>query len=151
MKTDSKNKLILKNKKAYFNYEILECEICGIVLFGTEVKSIRQNKVNFTDSYCLFIADELWIRNLHIAEYEQSGFVTHDPKRDKKLLMTKKQLLKFKKQFEIQGITIVPLAIQTNEKGLIKVNVGLAKGKRQYDKKISIKEKDLDRDMKNEY
>jgi SsrA-binding protein len=151
MKTDNKNKLILKNRKAYFNYEILETELAGIVLTGSEVKSIRQTKVGFTDSYCLFINGELWVRNLHISEYEQKGYVTHDPKRDKKLLLTKKQLSKFKKQFEIEGITIVPLAIQTNVKGMIKINIGLAKGKKQYDKKISIKEKDLDRDMKNEY
>lgn len=143
-----KNNLILKNKKAYFNYEILDTELAGIVLTGTEVKSVKQTKVSFTDSYCLFVGDEMWIRNLQISEYEQSGYQTHDPKRDKKLLLTKKQLLKFKKQFEISGLTIVPLAIQTNEKGIIKVNIGLAKGKKLYDKKNSIKEKDIDRDTK---
>ena len=133
MKTKENNRLILKNRKAYFNYEILDTEIAGIVLSGSEVKSVRKTKVNFTDSYCLFISGELWIRNLHISEYEQTGYVSHDPMRDKKLLMTKKQLLKFKKQFEIEGITIVPLAIQTNDRGVIKVNIGLAKGKKQYD------------------
>ena len=101
MKTKENNRLILKNRKAYFNYEILDTEIAGIVLSGSEVKSVRKTKVNFTDSYCLFISGELWIRNLHISEYEQTGYVSHDPMRDKKLLMTKKQLLKFKKQFEI--------------------------------------------------
>jgi len=146
MKTSSK--LILKNKKAYFNYEILETELAGIKLLGTEVKSIRQTKVSFTDSYCLFIGDELWVRNLHISEYEQHGYVSHDPKRDKKLLLTKTQLLKFKKQFEISGITIVPLAIQTNEKNIIKINIGLAKGKKMYDKRESIKKKDIEREMK---
>jgi len=145
---ESNNKLILKNKKAYFNYEILDTELAGIVLTGSEVKSIRQSKVSFTDSYCLFIGNEMWIRNLHISEYEQSGYVTHDPKRDKKLLLTKKQLSKFKKQFEISGLTIVPLAIQTNDKGMIKVNIGLAKGKKQYDKKDKIRERDVDRDTK---
>jgi SsrA-binding protein len=148
MKKETNNKLILKNKKAYFNYEILDTELAGVVLTGTEVKSVRQQKVNFTDSYCFFINGEMWIKNLHISEYEQSGYVSHDPKRDKKLLLTKKQLLKFQKQFEIDGITIVPLAIQTNDKGIIKLNIGLAKGKKQYDKKDKIKEKDSDRDMK---
>ena len=140
-----KNKLILKNKKAYFNYEIIESEIAGIVLYGSEVKSIRQSKVSFTDSYCLFIDDELWVRNLHISEYEQKGYVTHDPKRDKKLLLTKKQLLNFKKQIEIERITIVPLALQTNDRNIIKINIGLAKGKKQYDKRESIKKRDLER------
>jgi SsrA-binding protein len=151
MKIDTKISLILKNKKAYFNYEILETEVAGIKLVGTEVKSIRQKKVSFNDSYCLFINGELWVRNLHISEYDLKGYVTHDPKRDKKLLLTKKQLLKFQKQIEIKGLTIVPLAIQNSDRGIIKINIGLVKGKKQYDKKISIKEKDLDRDMKNEY
>jgi SsrA-binding protein len=142
------SKLILKNKKAYFNYEIIDTELAGIVLTGTEVKSIRQSKVGFTDSYCFFIGNEMWIKNLHISEYDQCGYQSHDPKRDKKLLLTKKQLLKFKKQFEIAGYTIVPLAIQTNERNIIKINIGLAKGKKQYDKKNTIKEKDIDRDTK---
>jgi len=109
-----KDKLILKNKKAYFNFEIIETELCGIVLLGSEVKSIKAGKVSFTDTYCLFIGGEMWVRNLHISEYESSLNI-HDPKRDKKILMTKKQLSKFKKQLEIKGLTIVPLAIQTNE------------------------------------
>ena len=147
MKND-KDKLILKNKKAYFNYEILCAELAGICLFGSEVKSIKGGKVSFTDSYCLFIDNELWIRNLHISEYE-GGFQNHDPKRDKKLLMTKKQLSKFQKEFEIKGIAIVPLAIQYNDKGKIKINVGLARGKKQYDKRDTIKKRDSDRDIKN--
>lgn len=146
--TNNNNKLILKNKKAYFNYEVIETELAGIVLSGSEVKSIRQGKVSFTDSYCLFIENELWIRNLHVSEYEQCGYQSHDPKRDKKLLMTKKQLKKFQKQFEISGLTIVPLAIQTNDKGVIKINIGIAKGKKQYDKRNSIKEKDIDKNTK---
>jgi len=148
MKTKENNRLILKNRKAYFNYEILNTEIAGISLLGSEVKSVRKTKVSFTDSYCFFIGNELWIRNLYISKYEQTGYLSHDPKRDKKLLMTKKQLSKFKKQFEIEGITIVPLAIQTNDRGVIKVNIGLAKGKKQYDKKEKIKEQDSDRDVK---
>jgi len=145
---EKKDKLILKNKKAYFNYEILDTELCGVVLVGSEVKSVKGGKVSFTDSYCLFIGNELWIRNLQISEYD-GGFQKHDPKRDKKLLMTKKQLSKFKKQFEIKGIAIVPLAIQLNEKGFIKINVGLAKGKREYDKREKIKSRDAERSLKN--
>jgi len=143
-----KDKLILKNKKAYFNFEIIETELCGIVLLGSEVKSIKAGKVSFTDTYCLFIGGEMWVRNLHISEYESSLNI-HDPKRDKKILMTKKQLSKFKKQLEIKGLTIVPLAIQTNEKGFIKINIGLAKGKREYDKRETIKQRDTERDLRN--
>jgi len=146
---EKKDKLILKNKKAYFNYEILDTELCGIVLVGSEVKSVKAVKVSFTDSYCVFIGNELWVRNLQISEWD-GGFQNHDPKRDKKLLMTKKQLSKFQKQFEIKGIAIIPLAIQLNEKGFVKINVGLAKGKKQYDKKNKIKERDLDKEMKNQ-
>lgn len=142
-----KPQLILKNKKAYFNYEILATELCGCVLLGSEVKSIKDGKVSFTDSYCVFIENELWVRNLHISEYD-GAFENHNPKRDKKLLMTKKQLSKFQKEFEIKGIAIIPLAVQINDKGLIKINVGLARGKKQYDKRESLKKKDSERDIK---
>lgn len=145
-----KTQLILKNKKAYFNYEILETELCGVCLLGSEVKSIKDGKVSFTDSYCVFIENELWVRNLHISEYD-GGFENHNPKRDKKLLMTKKQLSKFQKEFEIKGIAIIPLTVQISVKGLIKINVGLARGKREFDKRESIKKKDSERDIKQTY
>jgi SsrA-binding protein len=148
VKNNNNNKLILKNKKAYFNYEIIETELAGIKLLGTEVKSIRLAKISFSDSYCLFIDNELWLRNFHISEYEHKGYTTHDPKRDKKLLLTKHQLKRFQKQIENKGITIVPLSIETNPFGIIKINIGLVKGKKSYDKKISIKEKDIDMETK---
>lgn len=148
VKKNNNDKLILKNKKAYFNYEIIETELAGIKLLGTEVKSIRMTKISFSDSYCLFIDNELWLRNFHISEYENKGYTSHDPKRDKKLLLTKQQLKKFQKQIQNKGITIVPLAIQTNEYGIIKINIGVVKGKKLYDKKNSIKEKDIDMETK---
>jgi len=135
------NKVNIKNKKAFFNYEIIESETAGIVLTGTEVKSILDGKISFVDAYCDFIKDELWLKNFHISEYDKSN-ENHDPKRDRKLLLTKQQLNKFKKKYEEKGLTIVPLNIFTNNKGLIKMDVALARGKRQYDKKNSIYERE---------
>jgi SsrA-binding protein len=142
-----KNKLNIKNKKAFFNYEIIESETAGIVLFGTEVKSVLESKISFTNSYCDFIENELWLKNFHISEYEKSN-ENHDPKRDRKLLLTKNQLTKFKRKYEEKGLTIVPLNIFINNRGLIKMDVALVRGKCQYDKRNSIKEKDVDRDIK---
>jgi len=135
------NKVNIKNKKAFFNYEIIESETAGVVLTGTEVKSILDGKISFVDAYCDFIKDELWLKNFHISEYDKSN-ENHDPKRDRKLLLTKQQLNKFKKKYEEKGLTIVPLNIFTNNKGLIKMDVALARGKRQYDKKNSIYERE---------
>lgn len=141
-------KLSIKNKKAFFNYEIVDNEIAGIVLVGTEVKSVVEGKISFTDSYCDFVNNELWLKNFHISEFDKSP-KNHEQKRDRKLLLTKQQLNKFKKKYDERGLTIVPLNIFINEKGLIKMEIGLARGKKQYDKKNSIKEKDLDRYIKN--
>jgi len=141
------NKLNIKNKKAFFNYEIIDKEISGIVLQGSEVKSVKDGQISFTDSYCDFINNELWLKNFHITEYENaSSFENKDPKRDRKLLLTKQQLKKFQKKYEEKGLTIIPLNIFLNETGLIKMEIALARGKKMYDKKTSIKEKDIDRD-----
>lgn len=142
-----KNKLSIKNKKAFFNYEIIESEVAGLVLLGTEVKSIVDGKISFTDAYCDFVENELWLKNFHISEYEKAA-ENHDPKRDRKLLLTKQQLNKFKKKFDEKGLTIVPLNIFINTKGLVKMDIALVRGKKQYDKRESIKEKDMDRDLK---
>jgi len=142
-----KNKLNIRNKKAFFNYDILEKEIAGIVLYGNEVKSIKNGQISFTDSYCDFIDGELWLKSFHITEYKNSSsFENKDPKRDRKLLLTKQQLRKFQKKYEEKGLTIVPLNIFSNDTGLIKMEIGLARGKKLYDKKLNIKERDIDRD-----
>lgn len=141
-------KLNIKNKKAFFNYEIVDNEVAGMVLIGTEVKSVVEGKISFNDSYCDFIDNELWLKNFHISEFDKSP-KNHEQKRDRKLLLTKHQLNKFKKKYDERGLTIVPLNIFINEKGLIKMEIGLARGKKQYDKKNTIKEKDLDRYIKN--
>lgn len=145
-------KLNIKNRKAFFNYEIIEKEVAGVVLVGSEVKSVKSGNVSFTDSYCDFIEGELWLKNFHIAEYENaSSFEISDPKKNRKLLLTKNQLKKFHRKYDEKGLTIVPLNIFANERGLIKMEIALARGKKTYDKKNSIRERDLDRDSKNNY
>lgn len=142
-------KLSIKNKKAFFNYEIVESEVAGLVLVGTEVKSVVLGNVNFTDSYCDFIDNELWLINFNISEYNKSN-ENHNPKRNRKLLLTKQQLKKFQKKFDEKGLTIVPLNIFVDNRGLIKMEIGLVRGKKQYDKKNSITEKDIEKDTKRE-
>jgi len=141
------NKLNIKNKKAFFNFEILEKEVAGLVLLGTEVKSVVEGKISFTDAYCDFIENELWLKSFHISEYDKAAD-NHLPKRDRKLLLTKQQLKKFRKKYDEKGLTIVPLNIFTNTKGLVKMEITLVRGKKQFDKRDSIKEKDIDRDIK---
>jgi len=142
-----KNEISLKNKKAFFNYEILEVFEAGIVLVGSEVKSIRNSNVSFTDSYCIFNNDtELFLKNLHIDTYKNTSYNEHDPKRERKLLLTKKELLKLNEKVKKQGITILPLKIYFKN-GKVKINIGLARGKKQHDKRESIKEKDIKREL----
>lgn len=136
----------IKNKKAYFKYDVLDKYTSGIVLQGTEIKSIRNSKISFTDSYCLFIDDELFLKNFHISEYKNGTYNNHEPKRDRKLLLNKKELRKLNNKVKEGGLTIVPLRIFINERGLCKFDIGLCKGKKNYDKRNSIKDKDLKRD-----
>lgn len=137
----------IKNKKAFFNFEITDKYVAGIQLFGTEVKSIRDSKVSFTDSYCLFIQNELWLRDIHISEYAFGSYNNHVPKRDRKLLLNKKELNKIKKQVSEKSLTIVPLSIFFSDTGFVKVEIGIARGKKQFDKRESIKQKDSSRDL----
>jgi len=131
----------VKNKKAYFKYEILDENVAGIKLMGTEIKSIRDFSFSFSDSYCFFDGNELFLKNFHIAEYKE-GYDNHEPLRDRKLLLTKAQLTKWQDKVKMGGVTIVPLKIFLNEKGLCKMVVGLAKGKKLYDKRLSEKNKE---------
>lgn len=138
------------NKKAKFNFEFLEKEIAGIVLKGTEIKSIRDNKVNFNDSFCYFKDNELWIKNLNISEYFNGNLNNHEPTRERKLLLTKKQLERFKSKLEEKGLTIVPTEIFINDKGFVKIEIALSRGKKTYDKKQIIKENDIKKEMDRE-
>jgi len=136
----------MKNKKANFNYIFIEKEIAGIVLVGTEVKSIRLNKISFTDSYCYFKNNELWLKNLHISEYKEGTYNNHEPKRDRKLLLKKQQILKLQKKVNEDGLTIIPTEIFFKN-GIVKVEIALSKGKKIYDKRESIKKKDYEKSI----
>ncbi len=144
----SNSQINIKNKKASFEYYLEEKIIAGIVLTGTEIKSIRAGKVSFVDSYCSFLNDrELFVKNLHISEYEYGTYYNHEPKRDRKLLLTKKELKKINKKVKEAGLTVVPTKIFINERGLAKIEIALAKGKKLYDKRETLKEKDVKRDL----
>lgn len=148
---EKKNNILIDNRKANYNYFLLEEYVAGIVLEGCEVKSIRNRDVNMSDSYCTFVGNELIIKNMHISPYKNSGFTykDYDPKRDRKLLLTKRELRKLQKDVQAKGYTIVPINLYTNDKGLVKLTIAMAKGKHTYDKSQTIKERDLDREMKN--
>jgi SsrA-binding protein len=127
----------IKNKKAYFKYEVLDTYISGVVLQGTEIKSIRDSKISFTDAYCFFINNELFLKSFHISEYKEGTYNNHEPKRDRKLLLTKRELRRLKDKVKEGGLTIIPLKIFINEKGLCKFEIGLCKGKKNFDKRQS--------------
>lgn len=138
----------IKNRSAYHEYFIEDKYTAGLVLAGTEVKSLRASKASFNDSYCLFQKGELWIRSLHIAEYSHGTSSNHDPMQDRKLLLQKRELRKLEARVKEKGYTIVPLRIYFSEKGLAKLEVGLGKGKQQFDKRETIKQRDTEREMK---
>ena len=137
----------IKNLRASFEYSFLDTFTAGLVLSGTEIKSIRQGKGNLTDSYCLFLQDELFVRNMHISKYDEGTHFNHDPLRDRKLLMSKRELGKLQKELKNVGLTIIPTRLFISDKGYAKLNFALAKGKKTFDKRDDIKEKDVKRDM----
>ena len=143
----AKSKIEIKNKRASFEYEFIESFTAGIVLTGTEIKSIRAGKASLTDSYCYFAGKELFVKNMHIADYWWGSFNKHDPRRDRKLLLTTKELRRLFRATREKGMTIVATRLFISEKGFAKLNISLAKGKREYDKRHSIKEKDLRREQ----
>ena len=139
----------IKNRPATFEYAIEDRLKVGIVLTGSEIKSVRNGKVSFNDSYCFFSdSDELWIKSLHIAEYVNAGYAGHAPVRDRKILLTKKELVKWQNKVKEKGFTIVPLSMFINENGYAKMEIGLGKGKKLHDKRESIKSRDVDREIK---
>ena len=144
--------LNIRNKKAYFEYHILEEFTAGIQLLGTEIKSIRDGKANINDAFCAFLNKQLYIRNMHIAEYSHGSFYNHEAKRDRILLLNKKEIAKLKAKTEEKGFTIIPLNIFVNNRGFAKVLIGLAQGKKIYDKRETLKDRDskieIDRAMK---
>jgi SsrA-binding protein len=138
----------IKNRSAYHDYFIEDTFDAGMVLAGTEVKSIREGKVNFVDSFCVFFKGELWVRNMHIAEYRLGTTNNHIAVHDRKLLLTRRELRKLENKIKEKGYTIVPLRIFFNEKGYAKLQIGLGKGKKQYDKRESIKQRDTQKEIK---
>ena len=135
------------NRKARFEYHFIESYEAGIMLTGTEIKSIRGGNANLRDAYCLFIYDELVIKSLYIAPYKQGSYANHDPVRDRKLLMKKSELKKIKRRVEEKGMALVPYRLYINERGLAKLEIVLAQGKKSFDKRQSIKERDTKREM----
>jgi len=137
----------IKNKKAAFDYELLETFTAGMVLTGTEIKSIRLGKASLVDSYCLLENGECWVRNMHIAEYFYGTYNNHNARRDRKLLLNRKELQKLMRLTRETGFTIIPVRLFINDRGLAKLVIAVAKGKKQYDKRQSLKEKEDKRSM----
>lgn len=139
--------MVIKNKKAFFQFEIMETLTAGIVLTGTEIKSIRQSKASLVDAYCKFIENELWLTGMHITEYSYGTYNNHEPKRDRKLLLNRTELRKLFRSSQEKGLTIVALKVFFNEKGFAKVEIGLARGKKMHDKREDLKSKDSKREL----
>jgi len=138
----------IKNRSAYYEYFIDAKYEAGVVLLGTEVKSLRAGKASFNDSYCIIHQGEMWLKSLHIAEYSHGTVNNHDPVRDRKLLLTKREIRKIEGKLKEKGYTLIPLRIFLNDKNLVKIEIGLGKGKKLYDKRETIKQKDVEREMK---
>jgi SsrA-binding protein len=138
----------LKNRSAYFEYAIEDKYIAGMVLTGTEIKSIRGNRVSFNDSFCYFSKGELFVKSLHIAEYSHGTYANHNPVRERKLLLTKRELRKLENKIKERGYSIIPLRIFITDKSLAKIEIGLGKGKKLHDKRESIKQRDTDREIR---
>lgn len=147
MKNKTSNNLNIKNRRATFDYEILNTFTAGIVLTGTEIKSLRLGKAGLTDTYCVVDKRELWLKNMYIAEYSYGSYNNHTTHRDRKLLLNRKEINDLEKANSQPGYSIVPLRVFINERGLAKVVIAIAKGKKQYDKRQSIKDRDDKRDM----
>jgi len=139
--------IVIRNKKASHDYEFLEKFIAGIRLTGTEIKSIRQGKAALPDSYCFFDNGELYIRGMHIAEYYWGNLNNHDPLRERKLLLTKRELKRIERKVKESGLTIIVTKVFINDRGLAKAEIAISRGKREYDKRQTIKKKDIDREL----
>lgn len=141
------NNINIKNRRATFDYEIIESFTAGIVLTGTEIKSIRQGKAGLTDTYCMVENNELWIKAMYIAEYSYGSYNNHATHRDRKLLLNRKEINKIAKAVQQPGFSIIPLKLYINEQGFAKVDIAIARGKKMYDKRQSIKEREDKRAM----
>jgi SsrA-binding protein len=138
----------LRNRSAFFEYAIEDKFIAGLVLSGTEIKSIRASRVSFNDAFCYFSQGELYVKSLHVSAYTHGTFYNHDPLRERKLLLTKRELRKLEMKIKEKGYSIIPLRIFISEKGYAKMEIGLGKGKKLHDKRDSIRERENDREMR---
>jgi SsrA-binding protein len=145
------NTINIENRRAKFDFQFLDKLIAGLVLKGTEIKSIREGKAALSDSYCYFRNGELFVKNMHITEYSEASFTNHDPTRERKLLLNKNEMNKLQKKMKDQGLTIVPTRLFINENGYAKLEIALAKGKKLYDKRDDIKKKDIEREMSRKF
>jgi len=143
----AQNEINIKNRRASFDYEFIEEYNAGIILTGTEIKSIRAGKASLVDSYCYFDKGELWVKGINIAEYRLGTYYNHEEKRERKLLLTRKELRKLERNVKETGLTIVPTKMFLTEKGWVKLRIALARGKKEYDKRESLKLKDAKKDM----
>ena len=143
----AKSSVEIKNRRASFDYEFIETFQAGIVLTGTEIKSIRAGKASLVDAFCYFNNNELYVKNMHIAEYWWGSWGKHDPRRERKLLLNRKELNKIASKLNDRGTTVIPVRLWINENGFAKLDIAVARGKKMYDKRESIKEKDQRRAM----
>lgn len=141
------NDINIKNKKASFEYSFIETFEAGIVLQGTEIKSIREGKVSLQEAYCFIENEELFVKGMNISPYSQASFKNHDPIRTRKLLLSKKEIVKIASKHDEKGLTIIPVRLYVTQRGFAKMNIALAKGKKLYDKRNTIKEKDQKREL----
>ena len=145
----NKSNITIKNRKASYEYSFLDTYVAGIQLVGVEIKSIRNGRVNLSEAYCIFQQGELYLKNAHISPYENAGYIKIDPLRDRKLLLNKQELRKLSEGVSRKGLTIVPTKMFINERGLCKVEICLCQGKKNYDKRESLKEKDIKKRVRN--
>ena len=137
----------IENRKAHHEYSILQTFVCGIVLQGSEVKSLRAGKGNISDAYCYISKGEMWMKNSHIYKFNSDRFTNHEEKRERKLLLNKREIRKIEQELKVQGITLIPLKIFSNEHNLLKLEIGICKGKKLYDKRNDIKDRDNEREL----
>lgn len=142
-----KENINVVNRRASFNYFITDTVEAGIILTGTEIKAIREGKASLTDAYCIFKGDELWIRQLHISAYDHGGYANHVPRAERKLLLHRNQLTKFQSKLREKGVTIIPTRLYISERSLAKIEIGLARGKKLFDKRQSIKENEAKKEI----
>lgn len=145
------NSINIENRRAKFDFSFLEKYTAGLVLRGTEIKSIREGKAGLSDSYCYFVNEELFVKNLHIAEYTEASFYQHVALRERKLLLNKQEINKLYKKVKDQGLTIIPTKLFINEKGFAKLDIALAKGKKLFDKRDDIKKRDVERELSRKF